>query len=275
MPLHTGARPRRGPDAFTLIELMVVVAVIGTLMGIMLPALGSAREAGRSAKCASNMRQLHLGWALYTQNNNGRIAPARDYSDAAMRAGYRNRFWGGAWSADGEYVEKGAILHPYAGDLATRACPTWMAEDSYGALGIGYNTQYFSTPKSVQLGGAWTFNWFGEHRMKNACKTVVFADCATIRPGASPELQTTYFLWGPSAHTPAFHGRHNGRGNVCWADGHVTSETPKVLRDSVVCAGPAGTSFTVTAEQARSYHVGDIDTDDDPETDECWDPEYR
>lgn len=56
----------RVPRAFTLVELMVVIAIIALLVALLLPALGEAREAARRAVCGSNLRQLMVGAATYS-----------------------------------------------------------------------------------------------------------------------------------------------------------------------------------------------------------------
>jgi prepilin-type N-terminal cleavage/methylation domain-containing protein len=56
---------------FTLVELLVVIGVIATLLGLMLPALGAARESGRAVVCLSNLRQAGAACRMWAQEHGG------------------------------------------------------------------------------------------------------------------------------------------------------------------------------------------------------------
>ncbi|MBN8247751.1 MAG: type II secretion system protein [Verrucomicrobia bacterium] len=77
--------------AFTLIELLVVIAIIAVLAGMLMPALGRARERARSIQCLNQLRQLGLATTMYVDEHRGQFPERRNDRrwPTQLQPGYR------------------------------------------------------------------------------------------------------------------------------------------------------------------------------------------
>ncbi|MEM9417569.1 MAG: type II secretion system protein [Planctomycetota bacterium] len=118
---------RSTPAAFTLIELLVVISIIALMLGILLPALGSARNTATLVKCASNQRQIGLVVSAYAVDHRDMLPPAYGAHDPNMPLAARGQFVPSIFlqttSAYQDYDLR-SYVKPYLSDFSIWMCPS-------------------------------------------------------------------------------------------------------------------------------------------------------
>lgn len=226
---------RRG---VTMVELLVVVAVIATLASLLLPGLRGARESARMQVCASNLRQLATANEVYAGENRDRYAPG-----AAGLASNRLRWHGSRAGATGAFSPEGGSLSEVlgGGGAGVRECPTFRPvldqlaargagfERSCG--GYGYNLAYVGVMRG--RGGSVVSDRTGNVRSAFAdpAGTLGFADSAISAGGPTEGGLVEYSFIEPrfwpedfsQRPDPSVHFRHARlAASAAWLDTHVS-----------------------------------------------------
>jgi prepilin-type N-terminal cleavage/methylation domain-containing protein/prepilin-type processing-associated H-X9-DG protein len=144
----------RRRDGFTLVELLVVIAVLAVLLALLLPAIGRARELATRGACASDRRQNYLSLALYSSDNQMRLPStyldnwANGAQDAASLASSRP-----SWQRADNRHSLGTLVdaHGYVKAPDVLFCPAFQPPQKTfrPLIGRGAGYHYFHRPGDV------------------------------------------------------------------------------------------------------------------------------
>jgi len=183
--------------AFTLVEMLAVLAILFVLPALLFPVFGRARENARRTTCASNAKQFALALLQYGQDHDESLVPIR-------------------YDSDGD-VEWTSMLDPYVKNSQIYLCPsdTQSTQISYGLNQLVFldleedpgaqpvKLSQFQTPaQTIMLGETGTAD-----------------DFATIRPNTSKMLPPSESLEDPEDARPC--ARHFNEVTLAFMDGHV------------------------------------------------------
>ncbi|RRJ94345.1 DUF1559 domain-containing protein [Opitutaceae bacterium TAV4] len=199
--------------AFTLIELLTVIAIIGILAAIIIPTVGKVRESARTAQCVSNLRQLALASQAYGADNKDTIVPWRINSTAPY------------WTTSlAPYV---GVKKPPSGDVENSVfmCPVVKPNMNSGATptdGVTtpaytyYREDRIFTRYTINLhitdgGGTWERISAKYSQIEHPTKTYLFLDLFGGNGGG--RWMNSYLAYP-----------HKEKLNVAFVDGHVASK---------------------------------------------------
>lgn len=209
--------------AFTLLELLIVIAIIALLAALLVPSLMRSKQLAQRLKCVSNLHQLGLATQMYWDDHAGSCFR---YNLGSTNGG--TLYWFGWLGAGAEsqrpFEATTGALYPYLQGRGVELCPSlnyamtqFKLKASGAAYGYGYNLSLSASPP-VKVS-----------KLARPSDVALLADAAQVndfQPPASrgnPMLEEWYYV-DSTTNYPNGHFRHSKRANVVFCDGHVALE---------------------------------------------------
>jgi prepilin-type N-terminal cleavage/methylation domain-containing protein/prepilin-type processing-associated H-X9-DG protein len=215
---------RHLPQAgFTLVELLVVIAVLSILAGLMLPALSKAKEQARQAMCMSNLRQQNLAMIQYTGDYVGWYPAAINDTTQKPWGSWcwmLSPYFGFTWPATSANPTAGPAIY-YCPSALKKSYYSWtniIELLSYGVnrytyetgLGLDVKVGRWENPGQMLLMGDLEFAHAAIPSVKDGDNYSSVVNCKVAQVNS-------FVTWNPNA----FSYRHNDQANILFMDSHI------------------------------------------------------
>lgn len=187
-------------NGFTLVELLIVIAVISILAAMLLPAINTAREKAQQTKCLSNLKQLGLSIMLFLQDNEDRFPSQGSTPDPVT-------------------IQWDEQLYPYYGNVSLLKCPkdNLLRTGGNSPRSYGYNP-YLCNYSASSTYGNQSGTGVKLSQVKNPSGTICLME---LRQGLASWQNAYYGNDTYSIYNWTDSDWHRAGGNYLFTDGHA------------------------------------------------------